>query len=142
MRALPNSARHQLGISYVEILAAVILIALTAVPAANALRGAMQSSEADALATVNHYRLVGRMDEVLATPFSNLVTQAAGTSTPTNYSDAAFSVDRRLVFISQYDGDNADTDNDPFTGTDPGLLWIRVEIENTVFAVHALKTDL
>ncbi len=53
----------------------------------------------------------------------------------------AGSVDRRLVFIANYDGDNADTDNDPFTGTDPGLLWVRVEIEGSVAALQALKTD-
>ncbi len=49
--------------------------------------------------------------------------------------------DRRLVFISRYDGDNADTDDNPFTGTEADLLWLRVEIEGTASALQALKVD-
>ena len=45
------------------------------------------------------------------------------------------------MYVTGYDGDNLDGDNDPFTGADPGLLWIRVEIENTRFAYQALARD-
>ena len=141
MRAPLKSARQQSGISYVEVLAAVIIIAATVIPATNALRGSMDVAEADSQATVNHYRMLSKMEEVLAEPFSSLSSQATGPTTATAYSDTAGSVDRRLVFIANYDGDNADTDNDPFTGTDPGLLWVRVEIEGSVAALQALKTD-
>ena len=133
--------RRQSGLSYVEVLVAVIIIAATVVPATDALRGAMNTANADTAATVNHYRLVGKLDEVLTRPFAVLSPQAAGPATATAYSDAPGSSDRRLVFISAYDGDNADADNDPFTGTDTGLLWIRVEIEGTVNAIQSLMTD-
>ena len=56
---------------------------------------------------------------------------------PTSYSELAGSPGRLLVYLSNYDGDNADADGDPFTGTEPDLLWIRVEIEDSV---HALET--
>jgi prepilin-type N-terminal cleavage/methylation domain-containing protein len=32
----------------------------------------------------------------------------------------------------------ADADNDPFTGTDPGLLWVRVTIEDSPRALQTL----
>ena len=44
---------------------------------------------------------------------------------------------RLVVYLSPYDGDNADADDDPYTGTDPDLLWIGVEIEGSV---HQLQT--
>ena len=36
-----------------------------------------------------------------------------------------------VVFLFGYDGDNADADDDSFTGVDDGLMWVRVEIENS-----------
>ena len=136
-----RTVRHQSGLSYAEVLVAVIIIAVTVVPASNALRGAMNTANADTAATINHYRIVGKLDEVLAQPYAVLSPHVAGPSTTTAFSDAPATANRRLVFISAYDGDNADADNNPFTGTDIGLLWIRVEIEGTGTGVQSLMTD-
>ena len=99
----------------------------------------MDTAETGTAATVHHYLLVRKLEEVLADPFIVISTQAAGPSTPSAYSDASGSPDRQLVYVSLYDGDNADADNDPFTGTDPDLLWVRVEIEGSVNSMQALK---
>lgn len=137
---LPRRFRSdQRGISYVEVLIAVILIAATAFPAADALHGAMAGALADTEATANHYRARGRLEEILAQPFSMVSAQAVGHTVPSSYSDAPGMADRRIVYVSTYDGDNADADSDPFTGTDPDLLWVNVEIEGTVIALSALK---
>jgi hypothetical protein len=32
-------------------------------------------------------------------------------------------------------------DNDPFTGTDAGLLWIRIELEGTGYAIETLTSE-
>lgn len=141
MKNSSSTPRQQSGISYVEALVAVILIAVTVVPAMNAIRGAMATATADNLATVNHYRLISKMEEVLAEPFVTLAAAAAGPGTATVYSDTAGSVDRRVVFIAPYDGDNADADKDPFTGGDPDLLWIKVEIEGSVSVLQTLYAD-
>lgn len=141
MRPWLKIARHQSGISYVEVLVAVIIVAITVIPATNAIRGSMDAAESDSQATVNHYRLMSKLEEVLAEPFSAVFAQAAGSATATVYSDTIGSVDRRVVFIATYDGDNADADNDPFTGADLGLLWVRVEIEGSVNALQALMTE-
>ena len=63
--------------------------------------------------------------------------QAANT-VPTSYSDVSGSTDRRLVYIAKYDADNADADDDGFTGVDDEILWVRVEIENTPFEFETL----
>jgi len=135
-----TTPRQQSGISYVEVLAAVIIIALIVIPATNAIRGALDVAQADSLATVNHYRLLSKMEEVLAAPFADVAAAAAGPSTATIHSDPP-GPDRRLVFVAPYDGDNADADNDPFTGGEPDLLWVRVEIEGSVSFVQALNAD-
>ena len=44
----------------------------------------------------------------------------------------------RQVFLSRYDGDNADADDDPFTGTDDGLLWVRVAIDGSEQAIETV----
>ncbi len=136
-----TSARRQAGFSYVEVLAASLIIAVSIIPATDALRNAVHVAAADGQATVNHYRLISKMEAVLADPFDTLAAKAAGTSTATSYSDTAGSTDRRLVFIAAYDGDNADADDDPFTDTDAGLLWVRVEVAGTATALQSLKVD-
>lgn len=135
------TSRRQQGLSYVEVLLAAVIIAISIVPVSDALRGAIGASELDTAATENHYRLVGKLEDVLAQPFADVLAAAAGTAVASSYSDAGGSVDRRLVFINAYDGDNADADNDPFTGSDADLLWVRVEIEGSVSALQALMVN-
>ena len=77
-------------------------------------------------------------------PFSDLSDAAivAGSpTTPTTYSDAAGPADRILVYLSPWDGDNADADDDPFTGTEADLLWIRVEIDGSVLALQTIRAQ-
>jgi len=133
--------RRQSGISYVEVLIAAALIAVSLVPMMNAVRTATISTGAHEDAAVQNLHLIATLEDVLAEPFSSLeaaATAAGSESTLTSYSDLAGSTNRRLVFLSLYDGDDADTDNDPFTGTDQGLMWVRVEIEGTVQAIETL----
>ncbi|MBI5446002.1 MAG: hypothetical protein HY900_32915, partial [Deltaproteobacteria bacterium] len=40
---------------------------------------------------------------------------------PSSYSAPLIS-----VYLARYDADNADGDNDPLTGGDSGLLWVKV----------------
>jgi type II secretory pathway pseudopilin PulG len=137
-----TARRKQAGISLPEVLAAIIIIAVTAVPVADTIRGSMAVAESDAAAVSRHYHLVSKMEEVLAEPFASLNAAALGPATVSPYSDDAGSDERRMVYIAAYDGDNADGDKDPSTGTDEGLLWIRVEIEGRPESLQALRSDL
>ena len=132
---------RQSGITYVEVLIAAALIAVSLVPMMDAVRTATISAGVHEEAAVQNLHLIAILEDVLAEPFSSLetaATAAGSESTLTSYSDLAGSSNRRLVFLSLYDGDNADTDNDPFTGPDQGLMWVRVEVEGTSQAIETL----
>lgn len=127
--------RYASGFSYTEVLVAMVLIAVLLIPATDALYSGVRGGDIHADEAEYHFRLVGKMEEVLARPFAELVQQAdlaAGPATVvTAYSDPNGTDGRRLVYLARYDGDDADGDADPFTDGDEGLLWVRVAIEGT-----------
>jgi len=126
--------RLQTGFSYIEIIVATFLIAITIVPALESIEGALAGSEVHQSLLTQHHQLVSKIEEVLAQPYIALETAAiaaASATVPTSFSDAGGTTDRRLVYLFGYDGDNADADDDAFTGVDDGLMWVRVEIEGS-----------
>lgn len=130
--------RKRGGFSYVEVLVATVILTLSLVPALNALQTGLLGSGVDESLTQSHVRLRSKMEAVLAKPFTALQSaEAAAAGGASTYSDAIGTPGRRLVFLSRYDGDDADADGDPTTGTDVGLLRVRVELEATP---HMLET--
>ena len=129
---------RQTGASYVEVLIAALLIIISLAPMTSALRGAGDSADVFADATAQQLRLTAKLEEVLAEPFSVLAAAAGDEDKASSFSDEKGVDDRRIVYLSAYDGDNADSDDDPFTGTDAGLIWIKVEVEGTELQVESL----
>jgi hypothetical protein len=135
---------RQSGASYVEVLIAALLIVISLVPMTDAVRGAITGAAVHEDTAIQHMHLIAMLEDVLVEPFSSLetaATAAGGETVATSYSDLPGSTNRRLVFLSLYDGDNADSDDDPFTGVDPGLMWVRTEIEGTLMAVESLVSQ-
>jgi hypothetical protein len=133
--------RRQTGATYIEVLIAAALIVISLVPMTDAVRGAIDGSAAYQDTAIQQLHMIARLEDVLAEAFSSLegaATEAGSASVPTSYSDREGVDNRRLVYLSLYDGDNADSDGDPFTGVDPGLMWIRTEIEGTLMSVESL----
>jgi len=143
VRGVNPLRKRMSGLTYVEVLIATVLMVVALVPAIDALSPAIQGSGIHQSETALHYHLSAGLEDVLAAPFDSLDTEAQALGDPTAvsplFSDTAGSTDRRLVYLSRYDADNADGDNDVFTGTDEGLIWVRVEVETTS---HALETLL
>lgn len=140
---MSGSVQRNAGFSYVEVLVATILVVTSLLPALQALQTGVEGSDIHKILSEDHYQLSAKLEEVLAEPYTALeqATIAAGDSTtPSTYSDASGSPARRLVFLSYYDGDNADTDNDPFTGTDSDLIWVAVRIEGNAQVIESLIT--
>ncbi|MDH3408237.1 MAG: hypothetical protein OEN51_02595 [Gammaproteobacteria bacterium] len=145
---------RQSGVTYIEVMVAAVLIMIALIPAVEALRTGMLSSEILESSSSEHYAVLARMEEVLAEPFGTLTSaaSAAGSqSTASIYSDAVGPPGRRLVFIALYDADNADGDGDVFTVLDPnldgdnnpytgytGLLWVRTEVEGSITSLESL----
>lgn len=153
-----NSARHCtkinplhlvnrkiLGFSLVEVLVATALIAIILIPALSSLQSGIQGSNIHTSSAYNHYRIKGKMEEVLAKSFNELQQEADHTGNPTvivdSYSDSSGIEDRRLVYLSRFDADNADADDNPFTDTDVGIIWIKVQIENTNYSLESLAIE-
>jgi len=143
---LPRDRHRMAGLTYVEVLIATALIAVTLLPAIDALKPATQGMSIHEVHTVRHYALTALLEEVLARPFSELDAEAVAIGDPAvasaNYSDPGGQANRRLVYLSRYDADNADSNNDFFdAGMDEGLLWVRVEIEGTSQAIESLTSS-
>lgn len=146
MRPTPDSMS---GLSYIEVLIAVVLIMIALVPALDALIPGVAGSGIHESIAEDHYQLTGKLEQVLAEPFGRLNSAANAAGSPTtpttaysddvNYSDGRQI--KRNVFIARYDGDNADADDDPFTGTDDGLLWVRVTIAGTGMGIESLVSE-
>ncbi len=135
-----SSRCRQSGLTLVEVLIAVSLIAVVIVPAALALRTSVVGSAVNSDVTNVQYRLTSGLERVLAEPFAALETaalSAGGPENPTGFSESPGIPGRLLVYVAFYDGDDADGDGDGFTGADADVLWIRVESEGTV---HGLET--
>ncbi len=131
-RVRPAASRARIsaqsGLSYIEVLIATILVAVSLVPAVEALRGGIFGASLHQDAAANHYELKAKMEEVLAEPYALLdaAALAAGTEkTPTSYSDPSGSSKRRLVFLSRYD-----PSTQGFTTLDSGVLWVHVRFES------------
>lgn len=126
-----------------ELLIATLLIMIMLVPAIDAMQSGIQGSGVHTELAQNNYRVIAKLEEILARPFAELQAQAdaAGASNvlvPPPYSDPPGTTDRRRVFVARYDGDDADADADPFTGVDDGLLWIRIKINKTNYDIRTL----
>jgi len=122
--------RHlkQAGFSYTEVLVATALIAVALVPMLDALQPGLQGSQIHRERAQVHFVLKGKMEQVLARPFRELDSEGLTAGSPTTatvYSDTAAPVPHE-VFIARWDADNADGDDDSFTGVEDDLLWVRV----------------
>jgi len=133
----------QRGFHYVEAVIATLLLTIAVAPALDALRSGLSGATLPAARLAEQYWLSAKMEGVLNQSMGaldNAATAAGSRTTPTTYSDASGTANRRLVYLARYDGDNADGDNNGFTGADAGLIWVRVELENGGLALESLTS--
>ncbi len=135
-------AHYATGFSYTEVLVAISLIAILLIPALESLHSGVLGSGIHSTHANHHLRITGKMEEILAKPFSSLEQESDVAGGPAvvvdAYSDTAGTAGRRLVYLARYDGDNVDADNNPFTDVDAGLLWVKVQIEGENQALESL----
>lgn len=140
--------KNMAGFSYVEVLVATVLIAITLVPAIEAFSPGINSAGFTESLVEDRYQLTAKLEEVLAASFADIDTAATAAGSQTvasSFSDiVTYQGGRQItrnVFLSRYDGDNADTNNNPFDGIDAGLIWVRVEIDGTSLSFESLISD-
>ncbi len=133
--ASTQAHKSQRGISYVEVLIASAIIAVSLVPAMEALNASVRSNQLSATLQAQHFLLLEKYEELMAQSFDTLDAEALSladqTTASTLFSDPSGTSNRRLVYLQRFDADNLDNDDNPFTGGDGGLCWLRVEIAGT-----------
>lgn len=130
--------KHPAGFTLLEVIVTMAVLAVCLVPAMEALRGAMGLLGIQETMSTDEYALLAKSEEVLAQRFTDLDAAAAaagGPTTPTSYSDVITTADGRQlsrdVYLWPMDGDNADLDANLFTGSDAGILYVKVALANT-----------
>ncbi len=146
----PLSTPLQRGFSYIEVLVAMFILAITIVPAMEGIQSGIQGAGIHQSLSRQHYALTKRMEEVQADSYINMLAAAqtaSNANTPSSYSDPSGQKDRILVFLALYDADtnpftlvdaNNDSDGDIYTGDSSNLLWLRVELENSALNLETL----
>ena len=132
-----TAGQRMAGFTYIEVIVATALIVISLVPALDALSIGVKAGTVHESTTVDHYYLTARLEELLSEPWNELDAEALAVNNPNTpsavYSGSVATPDGRTllrqVYLSRYDADNADADDDFFTGTDEGLLWVKVELE-------------
>lgn len=130
---------RQSGISYIEVIVATLLITIALVPMMDALGPGLQGSQIHRDRAEVNFALAGKLEAVLAEPFDELDAAAAAAGdfkVATTYSDVGARVPHE-VFIWRWDVDDADADDDGFTGGEDDILWVRVA---TVDGLTELQT--
>ncbi len=147
---------QQAGFSYVEVLVSMVLIAIMLVPAMDALRSGIKSTEVQGNLSEQHDRLHDKMEFLMSESHNALVAAAeeAGdeqTISPT-YSDASGTENRIVVYVALYNptdsGDpfnllgldlDLDLDGNPYTGESSDMIWIKAALEQDQYAIEALR---
>lgn len=137
---------RQAGFSYVEMLVATVIVLTSLAPAIDALQSSSLAADIHSTESALHYRVMGRMENVLTESFASLTSaanMAGGPANPSSYSDPAGTTDRIVVSLSLHDVANQDGDNDfntvldanldgdfnPYTGTGAEIDFVRVRVE-------------
>lgn len=128
----------QTGSSYIEVYVAIFVVMIALVPAIEALNYGINAADIQQQNTQQNLLLRSSMETLLSKPYSVLSAQASSPVTISSFSDLVGVSPRRLVYLSHYDADNADADDDPFTGTEVDLLWVKVELEATGLNLETL----
>jgi Tfp pilus assembly protein PilV len=117
------------GFAYIEVLVAVLLLALCALPAANAIQNGLAAANAAPSRAKALRCMRDKMEAVLAEPYDNLLAAQSGNQPVDTYSQAAGGgcVERR-VFIDLY----------PQAGGDMPLLRVDVVSPDTSYSFTTL----
>ena len=129
---------RQRGFTYLEVLVSMLLIAIVLVPALDALQSGIQAGTLHREAAVSRALLAGRLEQTLSEPFSRLselASLAGGLDSVVDaLSDAPGTTNRRLVHLAHYDAETQ-----TFSGTETGLLWVRVVLEENGETLETLS---
>ncbi len=120
------------GYAYLEVLIAAVVLSVALVPASDALREVVSHTQQQRDLLSINYNTQALFETVLTNPYTTLAAEiSVGSPVASRFSDPAATLHRRIVYILPFDADNADSDDDHFTGAESNLLQIQIVSENT-----------
>jgi type II secretory pathway pseudopilin PulG len=126
------------GFSYIEVLLAMILLAVCLVPAMDAVRNASAAPQVSLNGAAALACLKARMEEVAAEPYQNLLESYLSARPSYSLAKDVPCPFQRDVFISPYDPDGSP----PFRSADTGLLYVSVSTPASDWASAMSLTTL
>lgn len=132
----PADAR---GFAYAEVLVAAVILALCAVPAADAIRNGIDANRVGQSKAAELRCVRNQMETVLAEPYFTL-NQAAGTAAYNLAADATCAARTVVLTLKQFDGANL---NDlPATATSEqknmALVKVQVTLDNSPYSFSSV----
>lgn len=129
------------GFAYAEVLIAAVILALCAVPAADAIRNGMDASRIGQSKAAELRCVRNQMDTVLAEPYF-VLNRAAGTPAYNLADDATCAARTVVLSLKQFDGANL---NDlPATASDEkkstALILVQVTLANSTYSFSSVIT--
>ncbi len=129
-----KTAFGRTGFAFLEVLVAAVILAIALVPASSALRAASEHGRLTRDRLAVEYLALTKLEAALAASWETLNNEAVITGGVTEsllWSDPVGLTNRRLVYVSPHDINNADGDNNLLTGVEAGILQVRVEVNGT-----------
>lgn len=128
---------QQQGLTYLEVLLAMLLVAAIAVPLGDALYNSTVATEVTLAARNQLTEVRGEFETALARSYSDLLTQAR--TAPGGARSVTTAGGHTVVIeVLLYDIDNADADNNTQTGTDDDILLVRASVPGSVVELQTL----
>ena len=137
IRCSHSCSRAPQGFSLIEIVVALLVLAVCLVPAANALRAGLATPTIADEASQRLGCVKATMEAMLAEPYPKLFAAALASTQATAYSTVAADCPAINVYITSY---NPATSPYYFPGTDTDLLYVRVRLADATLTSAAAYT--
>ena len=127
-----------MGLAYIEVIVALVIVVVALVPALNAMQSGLRGSQLLGAIAARDTSLRGKMEEVMAKPFDtlNAETFLSGGNTTASVSTAlsdAAGAERRIVILYR-------TDGSAVSASDTGLVRVRVAYEAGGTALESMRS--
>ena len=129
------------GLSYIEALVGVLLLALAITPALDALDASLRADGARAQAERWRSQLADCLEQrinLLPYWLADAASDAGGPGVASWLSDPADAEHRCLVYVAHYDPLDLDGDGDPFSADPSDPLWVRVTVDGQPLSLATL----
>ena len=129
--AAPSGHKHShSGYAYLEVLIAALVLSIALVSASDALREVVRHTQQVRTLMQTNYSAQALLETVLTKPYTTLAAELSVTAPEaSSFSDPVATPQRRIIYILPFDADNADADDNHFSGAESHMIRVQVVSE-------------